>query len=99
MKKEKIVNVCSDVFTSVGMLKNRQVKLHIKTDVQPVAQLLHHTSYNLCTKVEEQIDKLLKADKIHPADVVARWANPIVLLSTTKKQWWNSIIHRHETYQ
>ena len=78
--KEKIVNVYPDVFKGVGMLKDRQVKLHIKTDVEPVAQPLRRTPYSLRPKVEEKIDQLLKADIIEPVEVASKWVNPIVIV-------------------
>ena len=78
--KEKIVNEFPDVFKGIGRLKDRQVKLHTKESVEPVALPLRHTPYNLRTKVEEKIDELLKADIIEPVEEASKWVNPIVIV-------------------
>ena len=78
--KEKIVNEFPDVFKGIGRLKDRQVKLHTKESVEPVAQPLRRTPYNLRTKVEEKIDELLKADIIEPVEEASKWVNPIVIV-------------------
>ena len=42
--KEKIVREYPNVFEGVGVLKDRQVKLHVNKDVEPVAQPLRRTT-------------------------------------------------------
>lgn len=52
----------SEVFNGVGKLKTKQVKLHIDPEVEPVAQLLRRTPFNLRKKVEDKIKELVEMD-------------------------------------
>ena len=68
------------VFTGIGKIKNRQVKLHIDESVTPVAQPLRRTPYQLREKVENKIQELLQADIIEPVNGPTPWVNPIVVV-------------------
>lgn len=68
------------VFSGVGKLKNRQIKLHIDDDITPVAQPLRRTPYQLREKVEEKIQELLEGDIIEPVSGPTPWVNPIVIV-------------------
>ena len=78
--KEKIVREYPNVFEGVGVLKDRQVKLHVNKDVEPVAQPLRRTPYNLRAKVEAKIEELEKADIIERVEEAAKWVNPVVIV-------------------
>ena len=75
-----IVEQFSDVFEGLGRLKDRSVKLHIKDDIDPVAQPLRRTPFQIRDKVKEELDELLKLDIIEPVDGPTPWVNPIVVV-------------------
>ena len=45
----------SEVFSGIGKLKSKQVKLHIDPEVKPVAQPLRRIPFNLQDKVERKV--------------------------------------------
>jgi len=68
------------LFHGIGKLKDRQVKLHIRPDAEPIAQPLRRTPYQLRSKVESKIKELLEADIIEPVDTPTSWVNPVVIV-------------------
>ncbi|KAK3105801.1 hypothetical protein FSP39_006028 [Pinctada imbricata] len=67
------------LFKGIGRLKNRQVKLHIDKDIQPVAQKARKTPFHLREKVKAEIDDLLKRDIIEKVEgEPTPWVSPIV---------------------
>lgn len=73
-----------EVFNGVGKLKTRQVKLHIDPEVEPVAQPLRRTPFNLRKKVEDKIEELIKMDIIEEVDGPTPWVNPVVIVPKAK---------------
>ena len=68
------------VFCGIGKLKDRQVKIHVKPDADPVAQPLRRTPYQLRAKVEAKVKELLQADIIEAVDTPSSWVNPVVIV-------------------
>jgi hypothetical protein len=69
-----------EVFHGVGKLKGRKITLHIDPSVEPVAQPLRRTPFNLRAKVESKIQELLKADIIEQVEGPTPWVNPVVVV-------------------
>ena len=53
-----------EVFSGVGKLKDRAVRLLIDPNVKPVAQPIRRTPFSLRSKVEEKIQELINLDII-----------------------------------
>ena len=69
------------VFTGTGKLKNEQVKLHIDTTVQPVAQKARRIPFHLRPLVDAELDKLRQSDIIEDiTDEATPWVSLIVVL-------------------
>ena len=67
------------LFKGIGKLKNRQIKLHVDKDVQPVAQRPRKTPFHLRDKVKKEIDKLIDQDVIEKVEgEPTPWVSPIV---------------------
>ena len=67
------------LFKGIGKLKNRQIKLHVDKDVQPVAQRPRKTPFHLRDKVKKEIDKLIDQDVIEKVEgEPTQWVSPIV---------------------
>ena len=56
-----------EVFNGFGKLKGRAVKLHIDSNLKPVAQPIRRTPFSLRSKVEAKIQELVDLDIIEPA--------------------------------
>ena len=59
---ETIMSGYKEIFEGVGKLKEYQVKLHVNTDVTPVAQPVRRTPCSLRDKVKEKIEELVAMD-------------------------------------
>ena len=68
------------VFEGIGKLKDYQLKLHIDTEVQPVAQPLRRPAFSLREKIEMKLDELLHEDIIDRVDGPTPWVNPVVVV-------------------
>ena len=68
------------VFGGIGKLKDYQLKLHIDTEVQPVAQPLRRPAFSLREKIEKKLDELLHEDIIERVDGPTPWVNPVVVV-------------------
>jgi len=68
------------VFEGIGKLKDYQLKLHIDTEVQPVAQPLRRPAFSLREKIEKKLDELLHEDIIERVDGPTPWVNPVVVV-------------------
>ena len=67
------------VFEGEGKLKNQQIKLNIRTDVQPVMQPQRRIPYHMRKEVSKKLEKLLKQDIIEKViDQPTPWISPIV---------------------
>ena len=67
------------VFTGVGKLKDFELKLHIDSNVPPVAQKLRRVPFALRAKVKAKIDELLEGDIIERVEGPTTWASPVVV--------------------
>ena len=68
------------VFGGIGKLKDYQLKLHIDTEVQPVAQPLRRPAFSLREKIEKKLDELLHEDITERVDGPTPWVNPVVVV-------------------
>lgn len=65
----------------LGKYNGGQVKLHIDTDVQPIAQRDRRTPFHLSPKAEKKINKLLDQNIIERVgNTPSPWVSPIVTL-------------------
>ena len=69
-----------ELFTGLGRLNDRTVKLHIDEDVVPVAQRYRRVPFHVRKHVEEQIEKDLKNDVIEKTSGPTPWISPIVVV-------------------
>ena len=69
-----------EVFHGIGKLKGREITLHVDPSVEPVAQRLRRTPFNLREKVENKTQELLDADIIEQVEGPTPWVNPIVVV-------------------
>ena len=60
-----------------GMYNKREVKLHVNPNTKPIALRARHVPYALRSKVEEEIDRLLKIGHLIKVES-SEWAPPIV---------------------
>ena len=60
-----------------GMYNKREVKLHVKSNTKPIGLGTRHVPYALRSKVEEEIDRLLKLGHLIKVES-SEWATPIV---------------------
>ena len=75
----KVEDDFPQLFHGIGKLKDRQVKIHIDTSVNPVAQKPRRTPFHLRGKVEKELDELLKLDIIEKVEgEPTPWVSPIV---------------------
>ncbi|KAI8516325.1 hypothetical protein Bbelb_049060 [Branchiostoma belcheri] len=70
-----------DAFTGVGLLKGREVTLHIDETVRPIAQPLRRVPYGLRDKVDNKLDELLEMDIIEVVpEEPTGWVSPLVVV-------------------
>ncbi|KAI8487249.1 hypothetical protein Bbelb_350470 [Branchiostoma belcheri] len=70
-----------DAFTGVGLLKGREVTLHIDETVRPIAQPLRRVPYGLRDKVDKKLDELLEMDIIEVVpEEPTGWVSPLVVV-------------------
>ena len=72
--EQNIRNQYPQVFRGVGKLNTHQVSLHIREEVDPVAQTTRHTPFNLWDRVQRKIQELLEADVIELVPGGTRWS-------------------------
>ena len=65
-----------EIFTGAGKLKDFQLKLHIKSDVTPVAQPVRRLPFGLRAKVDEKLDKYIIEEVSHN---LTEWVSPLVV--------------------
>ena len=78
--RSKLIAKHQAVFEGIGKLKDCQLKLHIDTTVQPVAQPLRRPAFSLREKIEKKLDELLHEDIIERVDGPTPWVNPVVVV-------------------
>ncbi|EFA12868.1 Retrovirus-related Pol polyprotein from transposon 297-like Protein [Tribolium castaneum] len=70
-----------NLFRGIGNLKGTTVKLHINTNVPPVANKHRRFSFHLRAKVEEEIQRLEQQGIVEKAIGETLWISPIVIVS------------------
>jgi len=68
------------LFSGVGKLKDYKAKLHIDSDVKPVAQPMRRIPFALRHQVEAEIQNLLDQDIIEPVQGPTPWVSPVVVV-------------------
>ena len=53
-----------ELFTGIGTLKINPLKLHIRSDVKPIAQRHRRIPFHMRKKVENELERLEKLDNI-----------------------------------
>lgn len=76
-----LVEEYRDIFSGVGLLKDRQVKLNIDATVNPIIQPYRRIPYGLRDKVEAKLRDLIDRDIIEPVpvDEVSSFVSPVVI--------------------
>ena len=69
-----------NISKGIGRMKDKQFKLHIDRSYPAVIQRCRRLPFNVRSKVEEELDRLLKNDIIEPADGPTTWVSPIVVV-------------------
>ena len=77
---QDILTEYPECFDGVGKLKSFKAKFYINEDVRPVAQPVRRIPYNLRGAVEEELEKLLKADIIEKVEGPTPWISPIIVV-------------------
>ena len=75
-----------EVFTGLGKIKNRQIKLKINPEVKPVVQPVRRPPFGLRKKVEMKINQLLEADIIEKVEEPSEWVSPIVVVPKSNEE-------------
>ena len=68
------------LFDGVGKLKGYQAKLHINTEVRPVAQNPRRVPYGLRDKAAAEIQNLQRQGTIEPVQSPTPWVNLVVIV-------------------
>jgi hypothetical protein len=84
-RQQEIVKKYAAAYTSlfsgkIGLLQDRQVKLHIDKSIQPVKSKLRAVPFHLREKVEAEIERMINEDIIEPVSGPTEWVSPIVPL-------------------
>ena len=77
---DAILDEYEDIFHGIGKLKDVKVKLHIDESVKPVAQKHRRVPFHLRSKVDDELDRLLKAGVIEPVSEATDWVSPVVIV-------------------
>ena len=78
-RHEDILSRFKHVFTGVGKLKSKQIRLAIDDSITPVAQPYRRVPHGLRKKLEDKLDELLDYDIIKAVNEPAEWVSPIVV--------------------
>ena len=75
---QEIVEKNAEVFSDkLGSMKDITVKLHVKADSKPVFMKGRPVPYAVRTKVEADLDALVKNSILEPV-TISEWSTPIV---------------------
>lgn len=76
--RETLLNEFETLFSDTpGIYNKREIKIHIKPNVKPIALGARHMPYALRPKVEQEIDRLVKLGNLEKVES-SEWATPIV---------------------
>lgn len=73
------------VFKGIGMLKSKEINLHIDECIPPVAQRHRRVPFQQRKMVEKEIHELLDNDIIEKATGPTPWVSPIVVVPKPKR--------------
>jgi len=68
------------VFSGVGKLNDRSVKLHIDDKVKPIAQPVRRVPFHIRQKLDSKLDELLESDIIEPVEGPTPWVSMLVVV-------------------
>ena len=68
-----------NLFAGIGLLRGKEVKLHIDPSVHPVCQRYRRISFGLSEKVEHQLKELNDLDIIEKVNEASEWVSPVVI--------------------
>lgn len=74
-----ILSKYPSLFTRVGLLKDRVVKLQIDPNDAPVSQPYRRIPFGLRSKVEQKLDELVKQYIIEKVEEASEWISPVVI--------------------
>ena len=78
-KIQQILDKHATVFQGEGKLRGQEMKLHIRTDVEPIIQPQHRIPYHMRKRVAKELQRLVKGDIIEPvSDQPTPWISPMV---------------------
>ena len=77
---ESLTKEYSTVFQGIGKLKNYEVKLHVNTSAQPVAQSACRIPFHLQKKVSVKLKKLETQGIIEKVEGPIPWISPLVVI-------------------
>ena len=77
---ESLKKEYSTVFQGIGKVKNYEVKLHVDTSVQPVAQSAHRIPFHSRKKVSVELNKLETQGIIEKVEGPTPWISPLVVI-------------------
>ena len=77
---ENIKQEYSDIFSGVGKLDDFKLKLHINSDVEPIAQRMYRIPFTLREKVERKLDELEAQDIIEKVNDQTPWVSPVIVV-------------------
>ena len=70
-----------NLFKGVGTLNGYELRLHVNTSVQPIAQSVRRVPFQLREKVDKKLDELLAADIIEEVPQgPTSWISPLVII-------------------
>ena len=78
--REKLTTEYPKVFQGIGKLTNYEVKLHIDTSVQPVAQPARRIPFHLRKKVSVELKKLEMQGINEKVEGPTPWISPLVVI-------------------
>ena len=73
------------IFSGIGCLKHKEVRLHIDQSIQPVALRHRRVVFHLRPKVEAELRKLEEAGIIEKVEGPTPWMSPIVVTRKPKQ--------------
>ena len=73
---------------NIGKLNDREVTIHRKSDMKPVACHVKRQSSHIRPKRENRISQLLEKDIIEPVEGPKPWLNPVVVMPKADVDVW-----------
>ena len=83
-KTEKILQEFEDRFTGIGCIKGVEAKIHIDSNMQPVAQPHRRIPFHMRKKLEVELQRLEELDIIEKVHGPTPWVSPIVVAPKPK---------------